>query len=167
MLRGIAQGRICYQTNLSYPLVMIAHETEVGCHCAKTFPSRKCCSLNDQAGKNSRGLNVWVDGARELDKVTSLERGLWSHIQNGVRRIEAEFNHALRFPYWSRLTLKFTRPCATVKRRRGAGCNAMPVGDASCQLLLWLLQQPHRLLSVVSLPWRRLFFHSLHPRGLQ
>jgi hypothetical protein len=105
MLCDSSQGGISYKANLPDVLVMIPHEAEVGRHCAKTFPSGKGRDLDNEAGEISGFFNVWVDRFRELHKVALLERGLWSHVQNGVRSVEGVFNHEMLLPYQFRPTM--------------------------------------------------------------
>jgi len=93
MLCDISYGGIGNKANLLDVLVMIPHEAGVGRHCAKAFPPGKRGDLDDEACEISGFQNVRVHDFRELHKVLLLERGPWSHIQNGLRRVEGVFDH--------------------------------------------------------------------------
>jgi hypothetical protein len=49
--------------------------------------------LDDKTREVAGCFKVGVDRTRELRKVLLLERGLWLHVENGVRSVKAVFDH--------------------------------------------------------------------------
>ena len=94
MLSDITQGGIGYDADLLDVFVVISHKAKMARHCPKALPSRKGGDLDDETGETSPLFNVGINRLRELHKVAFFKLGFGSHIENGIRFVEAVFDHA-------------------------------------------------------------------------
>src|SRR4029077_1436103 len=93
MLGDISQVGVRYDCDSLDPLVMSSNEAKLIDHCAKTLPSRKRRSFDDEASQTTGCLDVRVDRLREFHKVVLLGRRSWWHEQDGMLGIEFVFDH--------------------------------------------------------------------------
>src|SRR5438093_1194812 len=72
---------------------MIAHEPEMRRHRTETVPPRERRGFDHDAREAAGRFDVRIDRTRERREVVCRERGLWSHVQDGMYSIEVVFDH--------------------------------------------------------------------------